>query len=196
MSVHCVNFYFCHFFVWVLLYKTYLISVQSLTDSHPQGILQILIVMTTKRKKRESDLWLYSKLFEIHIYTSVCANLVRSTFWASAQTDSLGTASWGLSFPPSLSLLSWEQSVEELHFFLSSAANCCCWLDFFPDRPQPEVKLPRREKARITIGLEGTDFGLKTYRKPHNVYKICTYLLFVWNIVDRCTNIMLWGKKV
>lgn len=78
------------------------------------------------------------------------------------QTESLGTANWGLSFPASLSLFSWEQSCEELHFFLSSAANCCCWLDFRPDRPQPAVKLPRREKALITIGDEGTLLGLRT----------------------------------
>lgn len=95
--------------------------------------------------------------------TSVCESLARSTFCASAQTDSLGTAKCGLSFDESFSFVSCEQSCEELHFFLSSAANCCCWFAFPLDRPQPAVRLPRREKARITIGDDGTLFGLKIW---------------------------------
>lgn len=122
-----------------------------------------------------SNFWKKVKVIIFH--TSVCANLALSTFCASAQTDNLGTARLGLSFE-SLSLLSCEQSWEELHFFLSSAANCCCWLAFRPERPQP-VMLPRREKARITIGDEGTLLGLKIKLKEIIIPRIGLTIYFI-----------------
>lgn len=51
-----------------------------------------------------------------------------------------------------------EQSWDEDHFFLSSACSCECCLERI-DRPQPAVIVPSREKARLTIGDEGTLFG-------------------------------------
>lgn len=51
-----------------------------------------------------------------------------------------------------------EQSCEDAHFFLSSTCSVD-GDDFFMDRPQPAVMVPRREKARLTIGDEGTLFG-------------------------------------
>lgn len=51
-----------------------------------------------------------------------------------------------------------EQSCEDAHFFLSSVCNVeFCRLRI--DRPHPAVIVPRREKARFTIGEEGTLFG-------------------------------------
>lgn len=52
-----------------------------------------------------------------------------------------------------------EQSCDEIHFFLSSGFN---WFVFLLriERPQPAVIVPSREKARLTIGDEGTLFGL------------------------------------
>jgi hypothetical protein len=52
-----------------------------------------------------------------------------------------------------------EQSCDEAHFFLSSALSCDCCLDRI-DLPHPAVIVPSREKARFTIGEDGTDFGL------------------------------------
>lgn len=49
-----------------------------------------------------------------------------------------------------------EQSWEEAHFFLSSTESLSFFLD---DLPQPEVRVPRRENARITIGEFGTLLG-------------------------------------
>lgn len=110
---------------------------------------------------------------------SVCANLARSTFWASAHTDNRGTANWPdclslsddllslsigkklldfLKIYPKLSLLL-EQSCDEAHFFLSSVVSCVfCWR-LRIERPQPAVIVPNREKARFTIGELGTLFG-------------------------------------
>jgi hypothetical protein len=53
-----------------------------------------------------------------------------------------------------------EQSCEEDHFFLSSAVSWECCLRM--DRPQPAVRLPRRENARFTIGELGTLLGLQS----------------------------------
>lgn len=51
-----------------------------------------------------------------------------------------------------------EQSCEDAHFFLSSAWSCECCFERI-ERPHPAVMVPRREKARFTIGDEGTLFG-------------------------------------
>lgn len=50
-----------------------------------------------------------------------------------------------------------EQSWDEAHFFLSSTFNWDCF-DLI-ERPHPAVIVPNREKARLTIGDEGTLFG-------------------------------------
>lgn len=51
-----------------------------------------------------------------------------------------------------------EQSCEDAHFFLSSACSVeFCRLRI--DRPHPAVIVPKREKARFTIGDDGTLFG-------------------------------------
>lgn len=51
-----------------------------------------------------------------------------------------------------------EQSCDEAHFFLSSAFNVECCFERI-DLPHPAVIVPRREKALLTIGDEGTLFG-------------------------------------
>jgi hypothetical protein len=53
-----------------------------------------------------------------------------------------------------------EQSCEDDHFFLSSAVSWECCLRM--DRPQPAVRLPRRENARFTMGELGTLLGLQS----------------------------------
>lgn len=57
--------------------------------------------------------------------------------------------------------LSWplfEQSWLLLHFFLSSADNCCVFC-FLIDLPQPAVIVPNLENALFTIGELGTLLG-------------------------------------